>query len=78
VLIQSLPSWLSDKFVLDLDDSDDEDETGGKPESSTAVAQRRAAKIKKLDRHGLALQPCKHVFCGVSFILVELRIEVES
>lgn len=57
----------SDKFVLDLADSDDEDE-GGRPESSAAVAQRRIAKLKKLDRHGIALQPCKHVFCGVSTI----------
>ncbi|KAL7409036.1 hypothetical protein BDY24DRAFT_242911 [Mrakia frigida] len=53
----------SDKFVLDLADSDDEGE-GGQPESSAAVTQRRAAKLKKLDRHGIALQPCKHVFCG--------------
>jgi hypothetical protein len=67
-----VPFFLSDILAAELsDDSDAEDaeDEGEVAEIPRAGAARKgkAKAVVKPQKHGIMLDSCKHVFCGVSF-----------
>lgn len=59
--------------------SDDSDaESDGDAGHTMHLTNHRERRRAKLGKHGIELQPCKHVFCGVSPSFQGPRIQIEA
>ena len=79
-------SWSFPKHILnhtsDLLAADLSDDSDAETDADSVAGGKRKGKEKKgakLEKHGIELKPCQHVFCGVSLLgSTHLAIESEN